>query len=94
MAKKDSINSMIFGGIIAGFAGIAAVGLLCITLFGIGYYLITAYNKPGTKLFVDIQPMQYLGIFFCILGSLPFIQYFFFGFLMEAGKSVFSEMFD
>ena len=94
MAKKASLNSMIFGGILSGFAAIAVVGLLCITLFGLGYYLITKYNKPGTKLFKEIQPMQYVGIVLCILGAAPFIQYFFMGFLFSAGESVFSNMFE
>jgi len=96
MTKKasPSLNSMIFGGILSGFAAIAVVGLLCITLFGLGYYLITKYNKPGTKLFKEIQPMQYVGIFLCILGAAPFIQYFFMGFLFSAGESVFSGMFE
>jgi hypothetical protein len=92
--RSPSTNSLIFGGILVGFAAIAAVGLLCITLFGLGYYLIVKYNKPGTKLFKEIQPMQYLGIFFCLLGVLPFIQYFFMGFLFSAGESVFSNMFE
>jgi hypothetical protein len=96
MVKKvsPSINSMIFGGILSGFAAIAVVGLLCISLFGLGYYLITKYNKPGTKLFKEIQPMQYVGIFLCLLGEAPFIQYFFMGFLFSAGESVFSDMFE
>ena len=59
MAKKTSYNSIIFGGLLSGFAAIAVVGLICISLFGLGYYLIVKYNKPGTKLFKDIQPMQY-----------------------------------
>jgi hypothetical protein len=98
MAKKQSqslsTNSLIFGGIFAGFAALAVIGLICITLFGLGYYLIVTYNKPGTKLFKDIQPMQYLGIFLCVLGALPFIQYFFLGFLAEAGSSLFESMFE
>lgn len=93
-SNLPSTNSLIFGGILTGFAAIAVVGLICITLFGLGYYLITKYNKPGTKLFKEIQPMQYLGIFLCVLGCLPFIQYFFLGFLVEAGESVFSSMFE
>ena len=76
-SRSPSTNSLIFGGILTGFAAIAVVGLICITLFGLGYYLIVKYNKPGTKLLKELQPMQYLGIFFCILGCLPFIQYFF-----------------
>ena len=98
MAKSKSLNpstnSLIFGGILTGFAAIAVVGLICITLFGLGYYLIVKYNKPGTKLFNEIQPMQYLGIFLCVLGCLPFIQYFFLGFLAEAGSSLFENMFE
>jgi len=99
MVKKSqsqsvSTNSLIFGGLFAGFAAIAVIGLICITLFGLGYYLIVTYNKPGTKLFKDIQPMQYLGIFLCVLASLPFIQYFFLGFLAEAGSSLFENMFE
>jgi hypothetical protein len=98
MAKKQSqslsTNNLIFGGIFAGFAALAVIGLICITLFGLGYYFIVTYNKPGTKLFKDIQPMQYLGIFLCVLGALPFIQYFFLGFLAEAGSSLFENMFE
>ena len=83
MARKvlSSTNSLIFGGILTGFAAIALVGLVCITLFGLGYYFITKYNKPGTKLFKDIQPIQYLGILLCVISVLPFIQYFFITFV-------------
>ena len=95
MAKsKISTTSLVFGGIFAGFAAVAVIGLICLTLFGIGYYIIQKYNKPGTPLLKDIQPMQYLGIFLCVLGVLPFIQYFFMGFLFNAGESVFSSMFE
>jgi hypothetical protein len=38
--------------------------------------------------------MQYLGIFLCVLAVLPFIQYFFLGFLAEAGSSLFESMFE
>ncbi len=78
----------------AGLGAIALIGLICATLFGLGYYLIVTYNKPGTKLFKDIQPMQYVGIFLCLLAVIPFIQYFFLGFLAEAGSSLFGSMFD
>ncbi len=47
-SKSPSTNSLIFGGILTGFAAIAVVGLICIILFGLGYYLIVKYNKPGT----------------------------------------------
>jgi hypothetical protein len=95
MAKsKISTTGLVLGGIFAGFAAVAVIGLICLTLFGIGYYIIQKYNKPGTPLLKDIQPMQYLGIFLCVLGVLPFIQYFFMGFLFNAGESVFSSMFE
>jgi len=85
---------MVFGGVLGGIAAMAAIGLVCITLFAVGYYLIVTYNKKGTKLFKEIQPMQYVGIVLCILACLPFIQYFFMGFLFNAGESVFSSMFE
>lgn len=103
MAKRKSIPSgpsvkdyatIGFGAVLGSFAAIAAIGLVCITLFGIGYYLIVTYNKPGTKLFKEIQPMQYVGIVLCVVACLPFIQYFFLGFLASAGESVFSSMFE
>jgi len=81
-----------FGGVLGGLAAMAMIGVFCVTLFGVGYYLIVTYNKPGTKLFKEIQPLQYLGIFFCGLACLPFIQYFFFGLLSSAGEAVFSSM--
>ena len=94
LSNTSGMYTSIFGGLLVGFAAVAAVGLICIILFGIGYYFIVKYNKPGTKLFKDIQPMQYLGIFLCILACLPFIQYFFLGFLAEAGSSLFESMFE
>ncbi len=92
--ESPSIFAMVFGGVLGGLAAMAAIGLVCITLFAIGYYLIVTYNKPGTKLFKDIQPMQYVGIVLCVLACLPFIQYFFMGFLFNAGESAFSGMFE
>ena len=94
MAKSKNSTSLLLGGIFAGVATIVALGLLCVTLFGVGYYLIQKYNKPNTPLLKDLQPMQYVGIFLCVLGALPFIQYFFMGFLFNAGESVFSSMFE
>lgn len=73
-------------------AAMATVGLICITLFGIGYYLIVTYNKPGTKLLKELQPMQYVGIVLCVLGCLPFIQYFFFGMLATVGEGVAGDL--
>ena len=83
----------VFSGVLGALASMALVGLICLTFFGLGYYLIVAYNKKGTKLFEDIQPMQYLGILLCFIGCLPFIQYFFFGLLSSAGGMVFDQMF-
>lgn len=99
MAKKKSISSkdyalVGFGGVLGGIAAMSLLGLICITLFGIGYYFIVTYNKPGTKLLKEIQPLQYLGIFLCLLACLPFIQYFFLGFLASSGEAVFSNMFE
>ena len=89
-----SIFAMVFGGVLGGMAAMAAIGLFCVTLFAIGYYLIVTYNKKDTKLFKEIQPMQYVGIVLCVLACLPFIQYFFMGFLFNAGESMFSSMFE
>jgi hypothetical protein len=92
--ESPSIFSLVFGGVLGGVAAMAAIGLFCVTLFAIGYYLIVTYNKKDTKLFKEIQPMQYVGIVLCVLACLPFIQYFFMGFLFNAGESVFSNMFE
>ncbi len=85
-------KSSITGLLLTGVAAYLGVLLFLVILFGVGYYLIQKYNKPGTALFKEIQPMQYLGIFLCTLAALPFIQYFFMGFLFNAGESVFSSM--
>jgi hypothetical protein len=87
---KSSITSLL----LKGAAAYLGVMLFLITLFGVGYYLIQTYNKPGTPLFKEIQPMQYVGILLCTLAVLPFIQYFFMGFLFNAGESAFSSMFE
>jgi hypothetical protein len=81
-------------GVLSGIAAFSLVGLLCAILFAIGYYFIVAYNKPGTPLLKQLQPMQYFGMFLCFLALLPFLQYFFIGFLFEAGESLFSSMFE
>lgn len=89
-----SMFATFFEGVLGGMAAMALVGLICITLFAVGFYLIKHYNKPGTKLFEDLQPMQILGIVLCLISLLPFIQYFFMGFLLDAGGATFSEMFE
>ena len=83
----------VFSGVSGYLAVYFLVGLYALTFFGVGYYLIMTYNKKGTKVFKDMQPMQYLGVIFCILGMLPFAQYFFFGFMSEAGASLMDNMF-
>ena len=75
-----------FAGGLGFLSAYALIGLFSITFVGIGLYLINTYNKKDTKLLKDIQPMQYLGIVFCIIGCLPFAQYFFIGFLSEGGQ--------
>lgn len=96
MAKnvsQPSIFRAVFEGVAGGFAVIILIGLICVVLFGTGWYLIVKYNKKGMKYFQEIQPMQYVGIVLCVLACLPFIQYFFLGFLASAGGSVFDNMF-
>jgi hypothetical protein len=92
-SQSTNIFAVVFSGVLGGIASLALVALICLTFFGLGYYLIVTYNKKGTKLFEDIQPMQYLGIVLCFIGCLPFIQYFFFGLLSNAGGMVFEQMF-
>jgi hypothetical protein len=81
-----------FSGVLGGFAAMALVGFTCFVLFAVGYYLIVTYNKPGTKLFKEIQPMQYLGMVLCFIALLPFLQYFFMGLLFNAGGAVFDSL--
>jgi len=84
-----SVNKNIFMAVLSGTGGFLTayiiLGLLVTVFFGSGYYLIKKHNKKNTKLLKEIQPMQYLGILLCIIGMLPFIKYFFAGFLMEGG---------
>ena len=87
-------KSSMTGILLTGVAAYLGVLLFLMVLFGVGYYLIQTYNKPGTPLMKDLQPMQYVGILLCTLAALPFIQYFFMGFLFNAGESVFSSMFE
>ena len=93
-SAEPSAFSFGFGGVLGGLAAMAVVGVVCVTLFAIGYYLLTKYNKKGTKLFEDLQPMQYLGIVLCGIACIPFLQYLFMGFLFNAGESAFSSMFE
>ena len=91
-SSSPSYAQAAFSGVLGGVAAMAAIGFFCVVLFGMGYYLITAYNKPGTKLFKEIQPMQYLGMLLCFIAILPFIQYFFMGLLFNAGGAAFDSL--
>jgi len=87
---KDNTFVNIFKGVFSGALGFisayALIGLFSLTFVVIGLYLINTYNKKDTELLKDIQPTQYLGIVFCIIGCLPFAQYFFMGFLSQGGR--------
>jgi len=96
MARKKIVGSSyaqaVFSGVLGGVAAMALVGLMCFLLFAVGYYLIVTYNKPGTKLFKEIQPMQYLGMVLCFIAIIPFLQYFFMGLLVNAGGAAFDSL--
>ena len=65
------------------------------SLIGPVYAAAVILNKSiNTKLLKEIQPMQYVGIVFCIIACLPFIQYFFMGFLSEGGSMVMENLVD
>lgn len=85
--------SHVFAGVLGGLSAFAALGLFSAIFFGIGYYLIMHYNKKDTKPFEELQVGQYVGIFFCIIACIPWIQYFFMGFLSEAGGYAFQNIF-
>lgn len=72
----------------------ATVALFSITFISIGLYLLNTYNKKGTKLLKDLQPLQYLGLILCFIGCLPFMQYFIMGFLYEGGQIAMYNIFD
>tara|TARA_Y100000389_G_scaffold201257_1_gene243495 strand:+ start:258 stop:578 length:321 start_codon:yes stop_codon:yes gene_type:complete len=101
-AKKGTKNSFfnrdIFSVAFSGFLGIMSanlvLGLLSAIFFGLGYYMIINNNKKGTKLLEDLQTEQYIGVGFCFIGLLPWLRYFFAGFLLEAGESLFDQSFE
>ena len=82
----------IFSGTLGFLTAYIFIGLFVAIFFGSGYYLINKYNKKGTKLLKELQPIQYLGIILCIIGCLPFIQYFFMGFMIEGGGYAFDNL--
>ena len=94
--KNNFVNvfKTFFAGGLGFISAYALIGLFSITFLSIGLYLITTYNKENTKLLKDLQPMQYVGIVFCIIGCLPFMQYFMMGFLYEGGQIAMDNLFN
>ena len=83
----------VFAGVLGGMSAMMVVGLFSLIFFGAGYHLVKENNKKGTKTFEDIQQEQYFGALLCIIGALPWIQYFFMGFLAEAGVDIYGSLF-
>lgn len=95
--KNNTILRMFklaFGGMLGVMAAQMVVVLFTLIFLGIGLLIITKFNKKDTKLFEDMTPMQYVGIVFCIIGLLPWGQYFMFGLLEGLGIKAFDEMFN
>lgn len=69
------------------------IALYSFTFIGLGYFILVRFNKENTELFTELQFGQYIGLFFCFLGLLPFLQYFILGFLLEGGKALGEEVF-
>tara|TARA_Y100001958_G_C21197285_1_gene524449 strand:- start:694 stop:999 length:306 start_codon:yes stop_codon:yes gene_type:complete len=72
----------------------AMIGLYSAIFTGIGYYLLSKYNKPNTDLLKELQTVQYVGLVFIFFGLLPFIQYFFVSFMFEGGEYAFNSIFN
>ena len=74
-----SLNKKIFYGAMFGTFGYLTaymlIGLFSLVFLSSGFYLIQKFNKKNTELFVDIQPIQYIGILLCLIGIIPFIRY-------------------
>ena len=88
------IFKIIFAGVLGAASAQMVIALYAIILCGIGYLIITKYNKENTKNFEEIQSGQYIGIVLGILGLLPYVQYFFMGFMFEGGEYAFGKVFD
>lgn len=80
------------GGMFGIMSVYALLALYSMVFVGIGYYIIVNQNKPNTKTFEDLQPLQYVGIALCIIGLLPWAQYIFIGFMEGAGISLFDNI--
>lgn len=89
-----NIAGGVFSGVLAYVAAGMLIALFSLFWFGIGYYIVKKYNKENTKLFEDLQPMQYLGISFMVIGVLPYLQYFFIFLMSSAGSSAWEEISD
>ena len=85
---------MVFGGVLGYMSAYTLVALFSLVFVGIGFAIISKFNKKDTKLFEDLQPMQYVGIVICCIGLLPWGQYLFFGFMEGAGLTLFDKMFN
>ena len=83
-----------FGGMLGAMSAQILIALFSCFFIGIGMSIVVSFNKKDTDLFKELQTGQYLGIVLCCIGLLPWIQYFFFGFLAEAGSQVFENLFD
>ena len=97
IVKNNSMVQMFklaLGGSLGFISDYALVALFSLVFVGIGFAIITKYNKKDTELFKDLQPMQYVGIVICCIGLLPWGQYLFFGFMEGAGLTLFDKMFN
>jgi hypothetical protein len=99
MVKKNKISNpfldifkLFFVGTFGVISAYAVVGLYSAIFTGIGYYILDRYNKQNTKLLDDLQTEQYIGLVFCFLGLLPWIQYFFMSFMVEGGSYAFDSI--
>tara|TARA_Y100000389_G_C17100213_1_gene335543 strand:+ start:188 stop:502 length:315 start_codon:yes stop_codon:yes gene_type:complete len=104
MKKVIKNNSMLrifkfaLGGMLGVISAQVLISLFSIVFIGIGFIIIYKFNKKDennkeTKLFEDIQPIQYIGIVLCLIGLLPWIQYLFIGFMEGAGIKIISDLF-
>ena len=84
----------IFSGTMGYLAALTLTALFSLAFFLPGYLLIKKYNKQGSKPLQDLQKEQYVGIVLCVIGLLPWMKYFFAGFMFETGSFVFNEIFE
>ena len=85
---------MVFGGVLGYMSAYTLVALFSLVFVGIGFAIISKFNKKDTKLFEDLQSMQYVGIGICCIGLLPWGQYFFGGLMEGAGIELVTKMFN